>query len=239
MIGVRPGVIRRGGGSDMDPMAWRQERRSLAESFDRVADLYAAAFAGKLTRKPFDMGLFARMAKALPSRKPILEVGAGPAQVSAYLAGLGQSCIASDASLAQLRHARRLNPSLPAMQTDLAFLPVMNSSLSGIVAYYCLMYGPPEQLDHVFAGWCAALEPGGLAVIAVHCGKGVIHAADWEGRKLGITLVLRDPADLASRMNIAGFQVEELTIRPPYPDERPTKRLYVMARRGRAARDGM
>jgi SAM-dependent methyltransferase len=210
---------------------WRAETASVAAAFDRVADLYRREFADELDRKPFDRALLDRLVDRFPPGRPVLEVGAGPAHIAGFLAERGVSVVASDASLGQLHQARRLDADRPVLLADLARLPLRRGGLGGIVAFYCLIYGAPEPLDEVFADWYRALEPGGVAVIAVHAGHGTIDIDEWEGRRVGITIVLRDPDDLSARLERTGFVVDERSVRPPYEDEHATDRCYIVASR--------
>jgi len=208
---------------------WREETARVTASFDRVADLYRREFADELDRKPFDRDLLDRVAGRFPPDLTVLEVGAGPAHIAAYLADRGVRVVASDASVGQLHEAHTLDAARPLIAADLARLPVRPGALAGIVAFYCLIYGPAEHLDAVFAEWHRALQPGGVAVIAVHAGAGTAHADEWFGRPVDMTLVLRDPDDLVTRLDAGGFVVEERTVRPPYDDEHQTDRCYVVA----------
>ncbi len=210
---------------------WGRETRRVVESFDRIADLYRREFADELHRKPFDRDLLDALVHHFPTGAPVLEVGAGPAHISAYLATRGVRMLASDASVGQLREAQVLDPGRAVVAADLARLPVRPGGLAGIVAFYCLIYGPAEHLDRVFADWQRALRPGGLVTIAVHAGEGrVQHADEWFGRPIDLTVVRRDPDDLVTRLRDHGFVIEQRTTRPRYADEQ-TDRLYVVARR--------
>jgi SAM-dependent methyltransferase len=210
---------------------WTRATVRAVASFDKIADLYGRAFADKLECKPFDQQLFDALAARLPTDQPVLEVGAGPGQVSTHLARYGLTVVASDASLGQLRHARALDPVRRLVAADLACLPVRSGCLAGIIAYYCLMYGPAVHLDGVFAEWYRALRSDGLAAIAVHAGTGTIHATEWQGRPVDIQLTMREPDDLIARLRHAGFVVDTCVVRRPYTDEHPTDRCYIIARR--------
>ena len=201
----------------------------MTASFDRIADLYRREFAGELDRKPFDRELLERVARRFPGGPPVLEVGSGPAHVGAYLRARGVRVIASDASVGQLREARALDAARPVLAADLGRLPARAGALAGIVAFYCLIYGPAEDLGRVFAEWHRALRPGGVALIAVHAGDGAIHFDEWFGRTVDVTIVLRDPDTLVAHLEANGFVVDERTVRPPYEDEHQTNRCYVIA----------
>jgi SAM-dependent methyltransferase len=218
---------------------WAAERRRVTGSFDRIADLYRETFAAELEGKPFDRQLLADLAAALRRSGrdgPVLEVGAGSAPVAPRLAERGLRVLASDASLGQLRECRVVDPGRPLAAADARQVPVRPGSLVAIVAFYCLIYGPAEHLDGVFADWHRALIPGGLVVIAVHAGDGVLTSDEWKGRPIDIAIVLRDPDDLVARLQAAGFAIDLWTVRPPYAQEHQTDRLYVVAEAATAGR---
>ena len=211
---------------------WDVERERVAGSFDTVADLYRIKYATELDAKPFDRALLGELATAIGRDTPgslAFEVGAGPGQVSAFLRERGVPVVASDASRRQTRQARRTVPERPAVVTDLARLPVRSGALGALVAFYCLIYGPPQPLDAVFAEWRRALVRGGRVVLAVHAGEGTIHVDEWQGRPVDITVVLRDPDDLVARLTRQGFSLERAVTRPPEAQEHPTDRFYAIA----------
>jgi SAM-dependent methyltransferase len=206
--------------------AWGAERRRLTELFDAAAETYRERFADELERKPFDRELLDRVARDFPAG-PVMEVGAGPGQIGRYLADRGVPVVESDASLGQLHEARILRAGAPLVVADLAALPVRPGSLAGIVAFYCLIFGPAEPLTAVLASWREALQPGGLVVIATHSGSATT-AHEWEGHTWNI--VQREADALRDQVEAAGLGIEEQTVREPYDDE-STRRGYVVARR--------
>jgi SAM-dependent methyltransferase len=210
---------------------WRRERAKVAASFDAIADLYRRKYRDELARKPFDRDLLDRVAGLFVRGRPVLEVGAGPGHIGAYVAARGMPVVVSDISAGQLSEARTDDPSRALVVADLARLPAGDGTLGGILAFYCLIYGPAELLDGVFVDWHRALAPGAMVLVAVHAGAGELHVDEWQGRQVDMTVVLRDPDDLASRLARAGLEVLEQTVRPPYADEHPTDRCYLLARR--------
>jgi SAM-dependent methyltransferase len=209
--------------------AWNIERRRVSRSFDAVADAYREMFAEELEGKPFDRELLDRVASDLPAG-PVIEVGAGPGQIGKYLADRGIPMIETDSSVGQLREARVLHARAPLVVSDLAALPTRPNSLAGILAFYCLIYGPPGPLDAVFASWHAALMPRGLVVIAVHSGDGSRSAREWRGRTIDLTVVERDPVALRRQVEAAGFGITAHVVRDPYDGEE-TERCYIIAER--------
>jgi SAM-dependent methyltransferase len=210
------------------PDDWTRTTRRVTTAFDNIADLYREKFARELDGKPFDRALLERVAARIPRGEPVLEVGAGPGQIGAFLHTRGVPTIASDASLGQLREARVLAPERPAAAVDLARLPVRAGALGAIVAFYCLIYGPQEAHDVVFHEWRRALRPDGLAVIAVQAGTGSMEYDGYQGRPARLTIVMRDPDLLVKQLERNGFAVDECVVRPPYDGE-GVDRCYVVA----------
>jgi hypothetical protein len=72
---------------------------------------------------------------------------------------------------------------------------------------------------------------GGLLLLAVHAGEEVRHSAEWFGAEVDVSFRFFDPAWLSAELERAGFTVESLTRRQPYPGaEIATPRAYFLAR---------
>jgi SAM-dependent methyltransferase len=200
--------------------------RQAIRTFDTIAEGYADRFADELDRNEVDRSLLDAVIDG-----PVLEVGAGPAQAARLLRRRGIAALASDASVPQVRTARALDGSMPVLAADQGGLPVQPGSLAGVVALYSLIFGPVDGLDAVFADWAVALRPGAIAVLTVHAGDGEVHATDWHGTPIDVTVVLRDPDDVTERLRRNGFVVERCDVRPPLEHEYQADHLAVVARR--------
>ena len=100
------------------------------------------------------------------SGRRVLEVGAGGAQGSRWLASQGARPVALDVSLGMLGHARGLEPAVPLVQADAAALPFADSSFD----LACSAYGAlPFVADDVAVHREIArvLRPGGRWVFSV------------------------------------------------------------------------
>lgn len=100
----------------------------------------------------------------------VLEIGAGAAQCARWLVGQGARVLAVDVSLAQLRHARRLDARtgvvVPAVVADAAALPLRDA----VVDVACSAYGAvPFVADSaaVHREVARVLRPGGRWVFSV------------------------------------------------------------------------
>jgi SAM-dependent methyltransferase len=200
-------------------------------SFDRLAEQYAADFADELTRKPYDAALLTAFAEHC-ARGPVLDVGCGPAgHVGRFLADRGVRVVGVDFAPRSLTVARRLNdPTLAFVAADMGALPFASASCAAVVAFYSLIYeaDPSPALVELRR----VLRPGGALLVAVHAGEGSSHFSDYKGQPVDIEVHWRSPEKFAVQVRTAGFEVESADVRPPYPFEHASQRLYVMARAG-------
>ena len=198
-------------------------------SFDRIAEQYAADFADELTRKPYDTALLRDFAGRCRGG-PVLDVGCGPAgHVGRFVANLGVRVIGVDLAPRSLTVARRLNdPSLGLVAADMRALPFASGSCAGLLAFYSLIYeaDPSAALTELRR----ALRADGALLVAVHAGQGFSHYSEYKGQPVDVDLHLHAPDVFAERVMRAGFAVDAVDVRPPYPFEHATQRLYVAAR---------
>jgi len=201
----------------------------LQASFDRIAEQYAADFADELTRKPYDTALLRAFAASC-SGGPVLDIGCGPAgHVGRFVADLGTRVIGVDLAPRSLTVARRLNdPSLAFVAADMHALPFASGACAGVLAFYSLIY----EADPVgaLAELRRVLRPGAALLVAVHAGEVFDRFTDYKGLPVDVELHRRPPAAFAGQVRAAGFSVEHAVVRPPYPFEHATDRLYVTAR---------
>jgi len=145
------------------------------------------------------------------------------------VADRGARVVGVDLAPRSLTVARRLNdPSLRFVAADMRALPFAAGACTGIVAFYSLIYeaDPTPALVELRR----VLRPGGALLVAVHAGEGFSHFSDYKGLPVDVELHLRSPDTLAAQLTRARFRTETVDVRPPYPFEHATDRLYVMAR---------
>jgi ubiquinone/menaquinone biosynthesis C-methylase UbiE len=202
----------------------------IKQAFDRIAACYAADFFDELDRKPFDRDLLRRVAGLERPGGPVIEVGCGPGHVGRFLAGAGMPVAGLDVSVESLRAARRLNPEVSFVGADMRALPLRDASCAGLVAFYSLIYWDEAATGAILREMRRVLRPRGLLVLAVHGGTGSERFTDFKGTPVDVTLHYHQPERLAALAAGAGFVVDTTEARPPYPEEHPTTRVYVVAR---------
>ena len=202
----------------------------VRSSYDMVAETYAKKFFDELSRKPFDRRLLDEFAAALPARG-VLDVGCGPGHVAGYLSERGLDATGVDLSPAMVEIARRLNPKIPFHEADMRELPVADSSVGGIAAFYSVIHIPRKDVPAVLLEFRRVLIPSGRLLVAVHGGSGTITSQDFMGKQAPFEATLFEKDELVDLITSAGFEVTTATIRAPYDFESQTPRLYVAATR--------
>jgi len=201
------------------------------QAYESVAEQYAENVT-PASEKPFDVEILERFAARLGGQGPVWDLGCGPGDVTRLLHGMGVNVVGVDLSTEMLNQARRLHPGPRFEEGELFGLAAEDASLAGIVSFYALIHVDPTLLSGVLREFHRALVPGGLLLFAVHAGEGITHLEQWFDRPVSLTTFFFRPAQLTASAQEGGLLVEDLIVRPPYPDiEYPSERLYVLARK--------
>ena len=208
-----------------------RDRRVLA-TFAAVAEPYAETFGDEIRRLPFERWLLDRVAVEV-DEAPVVEVGCGPGQVTAWLAESGVAAQGLDLSPEMVAQARRLHPGLTFEVGDLRRLmrPAGAHGWGAVLAWYSLIYLAESELADAIAALARPLAPGGLLVVAMHAGAGIRHADEWLDREVDLDVVRHDPATVRAAVTAAGLTDVEWYLRGPLADRgETTDRLYVLGR---------
>jgi ubiquinone/menaquinone biosynthesis C-methylase UbiE len=201
-------------------------------SYDAVAAAYAEALSDELRAKPLDRALLTAFAEVLGGQARVWDVGCGPGHVTAFLAGLGVNAAGVDLSHGMIAQARARHPHLGFTQGSMTALPARDGSWDGLVSFYSLIHLISDaEVRTALAEFRRVLARGGLLLLAVHAGSEVRHSAEWFGAAVDVSFRFFEPDWLTAELNQAGFFVEAVTLRQPYPDaEVATERAYLLAR---------
>jgi SAM-dependent methyltransferase len=203
------------------------------DAYDRVAQQYADRIASELDQKPFDRQFLDDFADAVRALGRVVELGSGPAHVSAYLADRGVQVSALDLSPAMVAQAARLFPMLEVVVGDMLDLPYEDGSLGGVIAFYSIIHFHDGQLGRVFSEMSRVLIPGGLAAVAFHVGDEAVHRDEWWGETIALDTRFLPTERVIQLLRDAGLEVTSTAERAPYhPDvEYQSRRAYLVARR--------
>jgi len=159
----------------------------------------------------------------------VLDVGCGAAgHVGRFVADLGPRVTGVDLSTRSVALAQRRHPDLRFVAADMSALPFASGAGVGIVAFYSLIYraDPRAALGELRR----VLAPGAPLLIAVHGGEGWQRFDTYNGTPIDVELHLRSPDAFAAQVRAAGFVLDDVEVRPPYPFEHQTPRVYLGGR---------
>lgn len=205
----------------------------LADSYDAVADRYVALLLEQgmadVRTQPWLRGALDGFAASVAGLGPVLDVGCGPGQVTAYLHGRGLDVSGVDVSPRMIAHARRLHPQCRfevASATDLHLAP---DSLGGILGWWSLFHIPRADMPGMFGAFTEALVSGGRVIVATHAGSDDVHRTEAYGVPVSWTTHRWTAEALGVVMTEAGLVVEMEMRLAPGEDHGPA--IVLVARR--------
>jgi hypothetical protein len=72
---------------------------------------------------------------------------------------------------------------------------------------------------------------GGRFLMAVHAGEGEVDRDEAYGKRVALVATLFTENEVCTALTAAGFRVDDLLTREPYPFEYPSRRIYATAAR--------
>ncbi len=205
---------------------------SIRESYDRLAEEYARRIFDELQHKPLDRQLLDRFAKQTQGRGQVCDMGCGPGHVARYLRDVGASVFGLDLSPGMLEQARKLNPDIPFREGNMISLDIPDGALAGVAAFYAIVNIPRPSLPVVFQEIHRVLKSNGLLLLAFHTGDEILHEEELWGQKISMDFLLLPPSEIKLNLEAAGFTIEEVVEREPYPEvEYQSRRAYIFARK--------
>lgn len=174
--------------------------------YDAMADLYAATFPHPFLT-PFEEHAVAAFADTVRDRRadgPVVDVGCGLGQVTAFLAERGLESIGIDPSEQMLARATREFPHLDFVRGD-ATLDQLGGDLpiAGILARFSLIHIPPEDILDVLRCWASRTSAGASILVASQISS---HAGQVEQFDHKVAPAWRwHPDRLAAALSDAGF----------------------------------
>jgi SAM-dependent methyltransferase len=213
------------------PRTHAQRRHDYQTSYDQVADEYTRRIFAELQHKPLDRQLLDRLAASVEEGL-VCDMGCGPGHVARYLHEQGVRVCGVDLSPTMVEQARRLTPGIEFQQGDMLALDAPDDAWAGIAAFYSLIHIPRSDMVRALLELRRVLRPGGWLLAAFHIGDEPIHLDEWWGHRVNVDFFFFRPEDMAADLRAAGFEIEEMIEREPYPDvEHPSRRAYIFARR--------
>jgi ubiquinone/menaquinone biosynthesis C-methylase UbiE len=207
-----------------------QNTSDVQSSYDHVADEYVRHIYDELRHKPLDRQLLDKLAANVGSAGLVCDLGCGPGHVARYLREEGAQVCGVDLSEEMVDRARRLNPGIEFTQGDMLALNVADGAWAGIAAFYSIVNLPRNDVPQALGEMWRVLQPGGHLLLAFHIGDNILHEDDLWGIKVCLDFYFFNPNEVTRYLRAAGFEVEEITERDPYPEvEYPSRRAYIFA----------
>lgn len=205
---------------------------NLRQSYDRVADEYVRRIYDELRHKPLDQQLLERLAASVKGKGLCCDIGCGSGHVARYLHEHGAQICGIDLADEMIARARDLNPGIPFEQGDMRALQMPDSHLAAITAFYSLIHIPPADMVTVLRELRRVLQPDGLLLAAFHIGDSTVHLDEWWGHEVSADFHFFQSDQMRAWLESAGFEIEEIIERDPYPEiEHQSRRAYIFARR--------
>jgi len=206
------------------------------DSYDRVAERYAAEISSELDGKPLDRSLLAAVAE-LAGPGPVADIGCGPGHVAAHLGAGGAPVIGLDLSFQMCRVAFQ-HANVPAAVGDMRMLPLASESVAAIVCLYACIHLDTSERSSAYQEFARVLRPGGPALVAFHVFDEDTSVGDtktvtrWWDHDVRVTFRFLDPASELDVLARVGLEfVARLDRAPHVGREHPSSRSYLLVRR--------
>ena len=210
------------------------EQNDLLNSYNLVAEDYARHFRDELESKPFDRRMLDWLIDKVGALGPVCDMGCGPGQVARYLHERGARACGVDLSPAMIAQARKLHPPEIAFSVGdmLALDDIPDETFGGVAAFYSIVNIPPASVRQVFGELRRVLRRGGVVLVACHVGEEVKRLDEWWGKAVSVDFYFYRTGEVKARLLEAGFEIEEVIEREPYPVvEYQSRRAYLFARK--------
>ena len=199
--------------------------------YDRVADEYVRRIYDELRHKPLDRQLLDRFAESLQGGL-VCDIGSGPGHVARYLHDRGAKVCGIDLSTAMVERARRLNQGIEFRQGNMFALDIADDTFAGITGFYALVNIPRPEIVRALGELRRVLKPGGILLLAFHIGNHTLHQDEWWGAEVSLYFYFFRADEMTGYLKAAGFEIDEVIEREPYPEiEQQNRRAYIFARK--------
>jgi SAM-dependent methyltransferase len=189
--------------------------QTTRQGYDATAAEYAERFHRHLDGKPLDRAVLTGFGGLVSAseKHPVIDVGCGTGCVTEILNDLGVPTHGVDLSPGMVAEARRINPALRFEVGSMTKLDIETGTVAGVVAWYSTIHIPDDHLDAVFTEFARVLVPGGHLLVAFQVGDTPRHLTDAFGHSVSLTFHRRQPEEVVTRLERAGFTMRARMLR--------------------------
>jgi SAM-dependent methyltransferase len=201
-------------------------------SYNAIAADYAAMFRTEFDENVLGRALLTAFAEHVTRAGggPVLELGSGPGQVTAYLRRLGLDAAGVELSTGMLAIARAEHPGTPFEEGQLAAVDRPDGSLAGLVAWYSIIHTPPQHHPALFAEFHRVLAPGGYLLLGFQTGEESRRITEVAGKTIALEFHRLDPQRVTADLEGAGLHVFA-TLRRDAERGEKTPQAHLLARK--------
>ena len=114
----------------------------------------------------------------------------------------------------------------------LALTDVADNLYGGIAAFYSIIHIPRALVVEALRELSRVLRPQGSILLTFHIGQQIKHLDEWWGKKVSLDFIFFETEEMKGYLKAAGFGLEEVIEREPYPEvEVQTRRAYIFAKK--------
>jgi SAM-dependent methyltransferase len=198
-------------------------KKMVAAGYDRIADDYLDRFSRSSVRD----AKLAELMKNLPAEASVLDLGCGAGEpVARELVARGFKVTGVDASLEQIKRARRNVPEANFVHADMMSVELPAEGFDAVWAFYSITHVPAREHDALLRRIATWLRPNGLFVASFGSSGG-----DWQGEWLGTPMFFShlDPDQTKRLFSIPGFRLQHAQL--VKQDNEETTFLWIAARK--------
>jgi ubiquinone/menaquinone biosynthesis C-methylase UbiE len=216
----------------------------VSESYDRVAERYAAEIGGELAGKPLDRALLrclhdlVDVVEESSGGGVVADLGCGPGHVAAYLASAGLPMVGIDISPGMIEVGKQRYPDVTFREGSLLRLPATDGEFLSAIVFYSTIHLRPDDRPRAYREMFRVIRPGGWLLLAFHSSPAegltgeIMHVEEWWGAEVDLDFYYLDATEVVDGIEAAGFTVTARTDRSPWPGvEHQSRRCYLLCQR--------
>jgi ubiquinone/menaquinone biosynthesis C-methylase UbiE len=208
-----------------------QSTEKITNTYNQVAENYAAERSDELSKKHLDRLLLKEFALVNKRKGICADFGCGPGQTTKFLYDHGvKDIIGLDISSGMIEAARRLFPKIKFETGDLLKVSYASNYFGSALAFYAIVHFTYDQIELAFNEVNRVIKKGGQFLFSFHVGNETVHFDKANDIDVDIDLYFFQTEKIIKLLHETGFGIIDAIERQPYQDvEYTSKRAYIWA----------